>query len=132
VHVLFVCSGNAHRSPLAEALLRKFKPDWKVDSAGVHVAIPIAEEVREYLMKEGAEQYLKSKPESVGNKRLMEYDVIVAMENRHKDYVLRLCPECKDKITVWNIKDPYFMNKENAWKIYEQIKEKVTQLAKTQ
>jgi protein-tyrosine-phosphatase len=41
-----------------------------------------------------------------------------------------VCPECKDKIIVWNIKDPYFMNKEDAWKVYEQIKEKVAELAK--
>jgi len=44
MRVLFVCSGNAHRSPLAEALLRKAKPDWVVDSAGLHVAILIADE----------------------------------------------------------------------------------------
>lgn len=104
-----MCSGNAHRSPLAEALLRKIKPDWNVDSAGVHVAIPIAEEVREYLAKEGAEQCLKNKPESLSSKRLRDYDVIVAMETQHGDYVLSLCLECKDKIIVWNIKDPYFM-----------------------
>ncbi len=130
MRVLFVCSGNAHRSPLAEALLRKIKPDWTVDSAGVHVAIPIAEEVKEYLVKEGAEQFLKNKPESLSSKRLRDYDIIVAMENRHRDYVLSLCPECKDRVVVWNVKDPYFMNKEDTWKVYEQIKEKVTQLAK--
>jgi len=48
------------------------------------------------------------------------------------DYVLSLCPECKDKVVVWNVKDPYFMDKEDARRIYEQIKEKVTQLAKLQ
>jgi protein-tyrosine-phosphatase len=42
-----------------------------------------------------------------------------------------LCPECKDKVVVWNVKDPYFMDKEDAWKIYEQIKEKITELAKS-
>jgi len=131
VRVLFVCSGNAHRSPLAEALLRKIKPEWNVDSAGVHVAIPIAEEVREYLAKEGAEQYLKSKPESLSAKRLKDYDVIVAIETRHRDYVLSLCPECAEKIIVWNVKDPYLMDKEDAWKTYEQIKEKIAELTKS-
>jgi protein-tyrosine phosphatase len=132
MRVLFVCSGNAHRSPLAEALLKKMRPDWTVDSAGLHVAIPIAEEIKEFLMIEHAEQYLKPTPESLGGKRLDDYDVIVAMEHRHKDYVLRLCPECGDKVVVWNIRDPYFMDKENAWKVYEQIREKVAELANSQ
>jgi len=44
------------------------------------------------------------------------------------DYVLSLCSECKDKIVVWNVKDPYFMDRENAWKVYEQIREKVAEL----
>jgi protein-tyrosine-phosphatase len=130
VRVLFVCSGNAHRSPLAEALLRKMRRDWVVDSAGVDVAIPIADEVREFLRRENAEEFLKSSPESLSDKRLMDYDVIVAMENSHRDYVLSLCPECKDKVVVWNIRDPYFLDREEAWKIYEQIKEKITELAK--
>jgi protein-tyrosine phosphatase len=129
--VLFVCSGNAHRSPLAEALLKKIKPDWVVDSAGISVAIPVADEIREFLRRENAEQFLKDSPESLAGKRLGDYDVIVAMENRHRDYVLGMCPECKSKIVVWNVKDPYFMDRENAWKVYEQIKEKVAELAKS-
>ncbi|HVP92417.1 MAG TPA: low molecular weight phosphatase family protein [Acidobacteriota bacterium] len=130
MRVLFVCSGNAHRSPLAEALLRKLRPDWSVDSAGISVVIPVADEIREFLRREGAEEFLKGKPESLSGKRLGDYDVIVAMEELHSDALLSLCPECKDKIIVWNIKDPYFMDKENAWKVYEQIKEKVVELAK--
>jgi len=131
VRVLFVCSGNAHRSPLAEALLRKMRRDWVVDSAGISVAIPIAEEIKEFLRKENAEEYLKSSPESLGGKRVGDFDVIVAMEDRHRDYVLSLCPECGGKVVVWNVRDPYFMDKEDAWKTYEQIREKVAELAKS-
>jgi len=116
---------------LAEALLKKMRSDWVVDSAGVHVAIPIAEEIREFLRRESAEEFLKSGPESLGGKRLGDYDVIVAMENRHRDYVLSLCPECRDKVVVWNVRDPYFLDGEDAWKVYDQIKEKVTELAKS-
>jgi protein-tyrosine-phosphatase len=114
---------------LAEALLRKMRRDWVVDSAGMQVAIPIADEVREFLRRENAEEYLKSSPESLVGKRLMDYDVIVAMEKEHRDYVLSLCPECEGKVVVWNVRDPYFMDKEDAWKVYEQIREKVAELA---
>jgi len=128
--VLFVCSGNAHRSPLAEALLKKLRPDLEVDSAGIHVAIPIAEEVKEYLLKQDAEELLKKSPEALHEKRLRDYDVIVAMEERHKTQVVSTCPECKDRIIVWNVKDPYFMSREDALKVYEQIQEKVAELTR--
>jgi protein-tyrosine-phosphatase len=66
----------------------------------------------------------------LGGKRLGDYDVIVAMENRHRDYVLSLCPECGGKVVAWNVRDPYFMDRENACKVYEQIREKVAEQAK--
>lgn len=129
--VLFVCSGNAHRSPLAEALLKKLRPDWDVDSAGIHIAIPVSEEVSKFLVQEGAEQYLKEAPENLGSKQLGEYDLVVAMEERHKNAVLGMCPECADRIVVWNIRDPYFMSHDDALKVYGQIRDKVRELAST-
>jgi len=130
VRVLFVCSGNAHRSPLAEALLRQLRPDIEVDSAGIDVAIPVSDKIKRYLRKEGAEQFLKKAPESLETKRLGEYDLIVAMQEKHKAYVVSLCPACESRIVVWNVADPYFMSDEDAEKVYELIKDKVVQLAK--
>ncbi|MEM4703743.1 MAG: hypothetical protein QXJ02_01550 [Candidatus Bathyarchaeia archaeon] len=127
--VLFVCSGNAHRSPLAEALLKKARPDWAVDSAGISVSIPIAEQVKRYLAKESAEAYLKSFPEALATKKVGSYDLVVAMEQKHRNYVLAAYPDCVDRVVVWNIEDPYFMSPEEAEKIYNRIKEKVQQLA---
>ncbi len=47
--LVFVCTGNTCRSPMAEALAREFMPDdWEVTSAGLHAAIgnpPTAEAV---------------------------------------------------------------------------------------
>ncbi len=130
MRVLFVCSGNAHRSPLAEALLKKLRPNWDVDSAGTHVAIPISDAIREYLARESAEEYLKRAPEKTADKKLGEYDIIVAMEKKHKHAILTECPECEARIIVWNVEDPYFMSKEDAKNVYKQIKRKVTELAK--
>lgn len=127
--VLFVCSGNAYRSPVAEALLKKFKPEIDVDSAGIHAVIPISEAAKKYLARENAEKYLKNAPEGLDSKQLGEYDLIVAMEPRHKDAVLSKCPECADKIVVWNIDDPYFLPHGHAEKIFRQIRQKVRELA---
>lgn len=129
VKVLFVCSGNAHRSPLAEALLRNLRSDLVVDSAGIRAAIPVSEEVRAYLVKENAEQYLKRAPEGLDSKRLADYDVIVAMEQSHEDVVLSMCPECAGRVLVWDIPDPYFMSPDDAVRVYARIKKKVTELA---
>lgn len=127
--ILFVCSGNAYRSPLAEALLKKLRPDLEVDSAGLQVAIPVSTEVKSFLKKLDAEEYLKSYSESLDEKNLPAYDLIVAMETKHKNAVLRKCSECTTKIIVWHVEDPYFEEREAAERIYGEIQMKVTDLA---
>ena len=126
--VLFVCHGNAYRSPLAEALLKKLRPDLKVDSAGLHTAIPVSGEIKEYLRKLNAAKYLKDFPESIDEKDFRDYDVIVTMDQKVRNAVLRKCPDCKNKIVAWNIKDPYFEEQE-AKRIFNEIESKVRGLA---
>ena len=128
--VLFVCSGNAFRSPLAEALLKKSRPDLQVDSAGTNVETMISAEARRFLAKQNAVQYLKKTPESLDTKRLTEYDVIIAMEHTHERIILQQCPACHEKIIVWNIEDLGLKPYEFIEQIDKQIEEKVSRLAK--
>ncbi len=123
--VLFVCSGNAYRSPVAEALLKKFKPEIEADSAGLDPAIPISEAAKRFLAKENALQYLKHTPEGLDEKELGSYDLIIAMKPRHKEVVLDRCPHCAGKVVVWDIDDPYFLPHGYAEKIFKQIKNRV-------
>ena len=127
--VLFVCWGNAYRSPVAEALLKKLRPEWKIDSAGISPANFISDLARQFLAEENAEKYLKDYPESLEEKKLNEYDVIVVMEEKLKRMVIERCPSCAGRIVVWDIKDPYFLPRQYARIIFGQIKKKVLELA---
>ena len=129
--ILFVCSGNAYRSPLAEAPLKKLRPDLEVDSAGLRAVIPVSRQVRAFLAKRNAAQYLKKTPQGIAEKKLGEYDLIVAMEQVHTNAVLSVCPECKTRIVEWNIEDPYFLEQEDAENIFVHIESKVEELAES-
>ena len=129
MRVLFVCYGNAYRSPLAEALLKKIKPDIDVESAGLKVSIPISTAIRKFLRTHKALQFLKITPQSIDQKNLKTFNLIVTMQNIQTNAILKRCPDCKDKIIEWNIKDPYFLEREKAKQVYEEIHKKVAELA---
>jgi protein-tyrosine-phosphatase len=129
--ILFLCTGNAYRSPFAEAVLKKIRPDLDVDSAGLQAVIPISEEVRDYLKQLNAVEFLKPSPESIDTKVLKAYDLIVAMEPKHRHAVLGMCPDCKDRIVVWNIEDPYFFNAEDTKRIFRKLENKIRILAES-
>jgi len=124
-----VCSGNAYRSPVAEALLRKLRPDIDVHSAGTNPAIPISETAKKFLSGESARRFLKPAPEGLDEKDLRSYDLIIAMKPKHKSAILGKCNDCADRVNVWNIDDPYFLPHGYAEKIFGQIRDKVLELA---
>ncbi len=128
--VLFVCTANSFRSPICEALLKKLRPEFMVDSAGTNlwrngVRDSVSNEAKRFLTAEGAIQYLKKTPEGIYEKRLEEYDNIIALEQVHKKILTEKCPECKNRIIVWDIHDkiPFFY--ERTENINKQLKKKV-------
>ena len=129
--VLFVCTGNACRSPLADALLKKLRPDVDADSAGTYAYYRVVDSTRRYAEKEGADEFLKHIPEGLESKNLCDYDLIVAMEPKHEQAILRQSPECADKVEVWHINDPYQLPYKQASHEFDKIKSKVAHLAKT-
>jgi protein-tyrosine phosphatase len=129
--ILFVCYGNAYRSPLAEALLKKLRPDINIESAGIRTSIPIGEEIKRYLEIQGALHLLKKTPQNLSQKNLNTFDLIITMQNIHTKTVLKKCPDCRNKVIEWNVEDPYFMEREKAREVYEKINIKVKKLAKS-
>jgi len=129
--ILFVCTGNSYRSPVAEALLKKIREDLEVESAGTHQAGMIASNAKSFLEKENALKNLKGAPEGIDQKNLEEYDFIIAMKQNHKNEILGRYPEMEDRIQVWNIDDPIYLPYGSDKKVFEEIKRKVSELAES-
>mgnify|MGYP001052744173 FL=1 len=129
--ILFICTGNSYRSPVAEALLKKIRGDLEVESAGTQPAGMIAPNAKKFLERENALEKLKRTPEGIDQKNLEEYDLIVAMKQNHKNEILRLYPQTEDRIEVWNIDDPIYLPYGSDEEVFEEIKRKVMELAES-
>ena len=130
--ILFVCTGNSFRSPVAQALLKKFRSDFVVESAGTEPASHIAENAKRFLKKEGALGNLKSEPEGIEEKDIEAYDLIIVMKEEHKQIIVERWPRVENRILVWNIEDPiYFPSESASLRIFTQIKSKVLEMANT-
>ena len=129
--ILFVCTGNSYRSPVAEVLLKKVRGDLEDESAGTHPGGIIASNAKKFLEKENALKNLKGAPEGIDQKNLEEYNLIIAMKQNHKNELLRRCPQIEDKIQVWNIDDPIYLPYGSDKEVFEEIKRKILELAKS-
>lgn len=93
--VLFVCTGNTCRSPLAEAVFNNLKPDgsYEARSAGMMAmnGMPMSEGSRTALTKRG----LKEEHLSQGLTRdLLDWaDLVLTMTENHKRTVIQQFPE---------------------------------------
>lgn len=101
--VLFVCTGNSCRSPMAKALFKKMAEEQnlhvEVDSCGTAtlVGMSASKDAIEALRREGIDiSGHKSKPI---NKELVDWaDLIFVMERRHLDRILEDFPEARAKV----------------------------------
>lgn len=99
--VLFVCTGNTCRSPMAEGLFRKAtkeREDFTVASAGVaaYPGSPMSGETRSILMKHGADiAGFSSQP--VSEPMISEATHVFAMTRSHLQALIGLFPDYEDK-----------------------------------
>lgn len=101
LHILFICTGNTCRSPMAEGLLRKLARergiDLEVRSAGVS-AIPGTSISRHAAAILGDEGVSDVKASSQVNKELVAWaDLILTLTGGHKRHVLQYFPQAVSK-----------------------------------
>lgn len=101
-HLLFVCTGNTCRSPMAEYLMRhRLGPDviWQIRSAGVFAAdgMPASREAVAALAELDMDG--SSHRSQMLTRELVEQATLIAvMTEGHKMQILQQIPEAKDKV----------------------------------
>lgn len=117
--ILVVCVGNICRSPTVEFFLKSVFPNKHISSAGL--AALVGHDMDAQARKVAEQQGLfcpKHRARQLTRELCHEADLILVMEQRHRDGVSQLCPEARGKVfllgqssaaanTSADIADPY-------------------------
>jgi len=123
--VLFVCLGNACRSPMAEAIAARLASDvMEASSAGLTPLGRVESLTIETLARNGYRpEGLESKPIAVG--ALETADLIINMSGWPKEIAF----DDPAKVENWQVEDPYGADAELYQRIFEEIEKRVAELA---
>lgn len=99
--ILFVCTGNTCRSPMAQGLMAKklaAQPCWKVVSAGVAASVASAEsrDTAALLAERGASLH-KFRSRQVNEAMLRQATAVFCMTAGHRDLLLEDFPQFSEK-----------------------------------
>ncbi len=124
--ILFVCSGNVGRSQMAEGYYNHLTQTDEASSAGVDPKTPAKyPQLPDYISAIMAEEGIDISHQLV---KLITDEMVREAEKIYVMCSREACPDFlveSDKVTYWNIEDPFEMSTDELRKIRNQIKERV-------
>ncbi len=110
--ILFVCTGNSCRSPVAEYIFREclkkekgiFAQRYEIISAGISAVegMPPAEDAKRVVQQEENIDISQSKAAQVTDEMILSSDYIFTMEDSQLNYILKQVPSAQAR--VFNLK----------------------------
>ena len=129
LNVLFVCSGNICRSPLAAAMLEKRLCALGIDHVLVESAGTVDLRGRgasRWALEVAADNGLDLShhvSRQVNRSMLEDADIVVAMTNAHAEYIADILPGIRKKTIALDVPDPYGLQKETYEAAFAVIEE---------
>ncbi len=131
--ILMVCVGNICRSPTAEILLQEMLPSpaYEISSAGISALVGKGiEPTAHAILQTKGHATPEHQARQLSRDLLRSVDLVLTMEIRHVDHILRFAPEARGKVFLlgkWQkereIDDPYRKGEAAFMLAYEQILE---------
>lgn len=143
--IVFVCTGNTCRSPMAEAYLSKLlkNRDVEIKSAGINTVdgLPASKNTALVLASQGV-NLDNHKSVMLDEKMVSKADLILTMTSNHKEYVKILFPKARDKVFTLkefaldgteaneDISDPFGQDKSVYENTFSEIKYSIDEIIK--
>lgn len=141
MNILFVCTGNTCRSPIAEALLRaRHLEDLEVRSAGIYAMDGGNMSLNGQLVLEKASIPFTHKS-TLLNEQIVDWaDLLLTMTAAHKQTIIQAFPHALSKVymykefvthdNVQDVSDPYGGDLRTYEKTFQELEELTDELVK--